>query len=109
MAQHTIINMTCDLGHRGQPTEATFSHEIVVDGKPFRVDVCDTHNEAFDREVGKYCVTPLPKAPFARRRVPLYPKEQVQAARAWAQANGYEVSDRGRVPYAVMEAYSASN
>ncbi|WP_043650943.1 histone-like nucleoid-structuring protein Lsr2 [Cellulosimicrobium cellulans] len=29
------------------------------------------------------------------------------AVRAWARENGYEVSDRGRIPGAVIEAYAA--
>jgi len=29
--------------------------------------------------------------------------------RAWARANGYEVSDRGRVPGAVLDAYHAAH
>ena len=29
--------------------------------------------------------------------------------RDWARANGYEVSDRGRIPGNVMEAYEAAN
>jgi len=29
--------------------------------------------------------------------------------RAWAAANGYEVSERGRVPAAVLEAYDAAH
>ena len=31
------------------------------------------------------------------------------AIREWARANGYEVSDRGRVPGAVVAAYEAAN
>lgn len=31
------------------------------------------------------------------------------AIRAWARENGYELSDRGRVPNAVMEAYEAAH
>ncbi|GAA2007611.1 histone-like nucleoid-structuring protein Lsr2 [Microbacterium ulmi] len=29
--------------------------------------------------------------------------------RAWAKANGYTISDRGRVPASVLEAYEAAN
>ncbi|CDR02336.1 Lsr2-like protein [Streptomyces iranensis] len=29
--------------------------------------------------------------------------------RAWAKENGYEVSDRGRVPATVREAYAKAN
>ncbi|MCL2780308.1 MAG: Lsr2 family protein [Actinomycetia bacterium] len=36
-------------------------------------------------------------------------REQVQAIREWARKNGYKVSDRGRVPATVMEAYHAAH
>jgi hypothetical protein len=36
-------------------------------------------------------------------------REQTQAIRDWARKNGYQVSDRGRVPATVLEAYNAAN
>ncbi|WP_442973052.1 Lsr2 family DNA-binding protein [Rhodococcus sp. NBC_00294] len=35
--------------------------------------------------------------------------EQTRAIREWANANGYEVSDRGRIPAAVVEAFDAAH
>lgn len=35
-------------------------------------------------------------------------KAELQAMREWAKANGYEVSDRGRVSQTIQEAYRAS-
>ena len=34
-------------------------------------------------------------------------REQTQAVREWGRANGYEVSDRGRIPAALLEAYNS--
>ncbi|MBQ9918656.1 MAG: Lsr2 family protein, partial [Microbacterium sp.] len=31
------------------------------------------------------------------------------AVREWARANGHTVSDRGRIPASVLEAYGAAN
>lgn len=36
-------------------------------------------------------------------------REQTQAIREWARGQGYEVSDRGRIPGAVLEAYNAAH
>ena len=36
-------------------------------------------------------------------------KEQTQAIRAWAKKNGHDVSDRGRIPTAVVEAFEAAH
>lgn len=34
--------------------------------------------------------------------------EELQIIREWARANGYEVSDRGRIPNAVMDEYESA-
>lgn len=36
-------------------------------------------------------------------------KRDLSAVRSWARENGHEVSDRGRVPASVLEAYDAAN
>lgn len=36
-------------------------------------------------------------------------REQIQAVREWARRNGHKVSDRGRVPASVLEAYNAAH
>ncbi|MGQ0846510.1 MAG: histone-like nucleoid-structuring protein Lsr2 [Sporichthyaceae bacterium] len=35
-------------------------------------------------------------------------REQRRAIREWAQSNGYDLGDRGRIPVHVVEAYNAS-
>ena len=36
-------------------------------------------------------------------------REQVQAIREWAKAEGYEVSGRGRISRAIQEAFDAAH
>ncbi|HAM13781.1 MAG TPA: hypothetical protein DCO91_10820, partial [Microbacterium sp.] len=36
-------------------------------------------------------------------------QQDYSAVRAWAKENGYSVSERGRVPASVLEAYNAAN
>jgi hypothetical protein len=36
-------------------------------------------------------------------------KEQTQAIRQWARANGHQVSDRGRISAAIQEAFGAAH
>lgn len=37
------------------------------------------------------------------------PREVTQAIRAWANANGHEVAERGRIPVSVLEAYDEAH
>ena len=48
-------------------------------------------------------------APAGRKPVARSSKGGLAEIRDWARANGYEVSDRGRIPGNVMEAYEAAN
>jgi hypothetical protein len=36
-------------------------------------------------------------------------REQTQAIREWARANGYDVKDRGRIPAEIVDAYNSAN
>ena len=36
-------------------------------------------------------------------------RQDTTAVRAWARQNGHELSERGRIPTAVVEAYGAAN
>jgi hypothetical protein len=36
-------------------------------------------------------------------------REQTQAIRAWARKSGHQVSERGRIPAGVLDAYNASH
>jgi hypothetical protein len=36
-------------------------------------------------------------------------REETAAIRGWARENGHQVSDRGRIPKSVIEAYQAAN
>jgi hypothetical protein len=36
-------------------------------------------------------------------------REQTKAIRDWARQNGYELSDRGRIPATVIEAFEAAH
>lgn len=36
-------------------------------------------------------------------------REQTQAVREWARKNGHKVSERGRIPGSILEAYNSAN
>ena len=48
-----------------------------------------------------------PRAVVGRTRS--RPRSDIKEIREWAQANGYKVTDRGRIPVLVMEAYEAKH
>ena len=57
-----------------------------------------------------------PRPRPARRPRPVRPRgacasdrEQTQAIREWARNNGHKVTERGRIPATIVEAYNSAN
>lgn len=86
---------------------------FAFEGKEYSIDLSDENAEAFREAVAPYIqagqrVTGS-KAKTARKATDKTTSGNTKAAREWARANGYEVSDRGRIPADVMAAYATAN
>jgi hypothetical protein len=132
MAKTLIVKITCDrckAEGAGDEIAGEESVSFSYDGYSYGMDLCVKHAEVFhntiqelialatERErlgatsrrgrpaaspIASTAAAPQGKAP-ARRD-----KEQLQAIRDWANANGYKVSNRGRIPAEVEAGYQAS-
>ncbi len=117
MAQREVISLVDDL----DGTDATETVEFGLDGVQYQIDLSD-ENAAELRDALAQYVEYARKVGGGRRRlvgpktrpgltpvqrpVSVRPdKEQNQAIRAWARKKGFVVSDRGRIPVGVVEAY----
>jgi nucleoid-associated protein YejK len=104
MAQKVEITLVDDI----DGSEATQTVLFALDGKTYEIDLSDANAEKLrdvlapyvggGRKVGGGRAT-------VRRMGTGKPKDDSQAIREWARENGYEVSDRGRVPASLREAY----
>lgn len=116
MARKTKVITVCDR-HRGD-VDAVGTIEIVIDGDRRKVDLCAEHLSEFRKMARPWVSGPSGRAPKSagRSRAKTPPTrarrrrggDDLGAIRDWARANGYEVSDRGRLPSAVREAYAAA-
>jgi hypothetical protein len=118
MATETIIQYTDDI----DGSEATETISFAFRGIQYEIDLGEKNSAAFDKALSKFVNNARPAGveseprPKARRssgtRQPK--KSAVKAAatagsvREWAQANGYAVGNRGRIPAAAREAYEAA-
>jgi hypothetical protein len=96
------------------------AHETVefgIDGKTYEIDL-SKDNASKLREALADFVAAARKAGGRRRgggasaapaRRPSIDREQNQAIRDWARKRGMKVSDRGRIPAEVLEAYHQEN
>lgn len=109
MAQHFQTRYIDDLdGTDLGETANTLS--FAFDGKEYTIDLSDGNAETFRQVIAPYIeagrrVTGTRTKTTRARSV----GSNIKAVREWARANGYEVSDRGRIPTDVMDAYTASN
>jgi hypothetical protein len=86
-----------------------------LDGSAYEIDLTDENAAALREAFGRYIDAARPisrgtasttASPRKRRRTG---QQDYSAIRAWAKENGYQVSERGRVPANVLEAYDAAN
>ena len=110
MAQQFQVRYIDDLdGTDLGETSNTIS--FAFEGKEYSIDLSDDNAEAFRQAIAPYIeaghrVTGS-KAKAARRTAA--PSGNTKAIREWARNNGYDVSDRGRIPADVADAYAATN
>jgi|tagenome__1003787_1003787.scaffolds.fasta_scaffold20350591_2 hypothetical protein len=109
MAKITNITLVDDLdGGRADETVA-----FTLDGKEFEIDLSATHaselREAFAPFVGAARRSSSGSGRRNYARVPSSSgktREENAAIREWAVSAGFQVSERGRIPSNVLEAYA---
>jgi len=111
VAQKVSVTYACDYDQReiqrGQHRLRRFS----IDGRDYEIDLCLKHSERFDEAIGRFTVhARKASAPVVRttRRTAAHRKHSAQV-RAWAKANGFAVSERGRIPADVVGKYEATH
>jgi hypothetical protein len=106
----------CDL-HDGE-VEGTETISFALDGSSYEIDVCDAHasqlRDSFasyvgaGRRAGRSAGVPAQRRGRGGARS-AGDKSKVADIRDWARKNGHQVSERGRIPKSVVEAYHAAN
>lgn len=112
MAQHFQVKYVDDLDGTdlgGAANTISFAFE----GKEYSIDLSDDNAETFREAIAPYIeaghrVTGR-STKAARKTTAKTSSAHTKAVREWARANGYDVSDRGRIPADVMTAYAAGN
>lgn len=121
MAQKTVVQLIDDLdGTSGDDIETV---TFALDGVTYEIDLAQDNairlrtsiatfvsaatrtGGRLKRGLGTATGTASPDAPASASG---RDKEQTRAIREWARTNGHDVSDRGRIPITVIEAYQAS-
>jgi hypothetical protein len=117
MAKQTTVRFIDDL----DGSEASGTFDFSLEGRNYQIDLSD-ENAAKLREALTPFIDAARKADGrsggrgrSQRQSALTEKparssrEETQAIREWARQNGHQVSDRGRIPKSVLEAYQAAS
>lgn len=111
MAKTTVTHITDDLDGSKDATEVAFSFE----GVDYTIDLSKKNAAAMARALKPYldAATKVGGRGTRSRRAnssrAVAPRRDLAAVREWARGQGFEVSDRGRVPAAVVEQYDAAH
>jgi hypothetical protein len=111
MAQRTVVLLIDDL--TGEESEDVTNVTFSFSGSEYEIDLNDENYERFKKALAPY----MEKGRRVRRSRKAAASssgsrssgQDTAAIRAWAKENGYEVSERGRVPQEIKEAYEKSH
>jgi hypothetical protein len=117
VAQKVTVSLIDDLD--GDKADETV--EFGLDGKSYEIDLSTGNADKLRDALASYVAAA--RRPGGRRRSgggaaaaataaarrPSVDREQNQAIRDWARKRGMKVSDRGRIPADVLEAYHQEN
>ncbi len=108
MAKRTITVLQDDL----DGSDATETVSFAVDGVSYEIDL-NADNSARLRDDFAVWTAHATRVGGRRRTSGAssssVAKEDLDATRTWARANGYEVADRGRISAKVKEAYAKAH
>lgn len=113
MSQKVIVQLLDDLDDQ-QLADETVSFGL--DGVTYEIDLTDAHARELREVMSRF--TQRGRRVGGRRRTSggggavgssAAHKERVRQIREWGRANGYKVSDRGRVPQSLEQAYESTH
>jgi hypothetical protein len=112
MVQKTVVTVVCDLPHDGE-VEGNETVSFSVDGTAYEIDVCSAHAKEVHDVFGGYMEHARRAVGGARRRTGKARsgpgRERSSEIRQWARERGDKVSERGRIPASIIQAYDASH
>jgi hypothetical protein len=116
MAKTTRVVLTCDL--HGDGTEAVTTIRMDNGGARYELDLCQSHFDELTRAGRRLrprrrtggagaATKAANRTAAAKTRRRRGGARDTAAVREWARAHGHTVSERGRIPRHILEAFAA--
>lgn len=113
MAQKVFVEMVDDLD--GSVGEGVTTVGFALDGRSYEIDLNSGNAEKLRGELAQFIAAARRQRPGRTAARPQSStttdpaaRERAHAIREWAREAGHEVSERGRIPAVVVEAYEAA-
>lgn len=103
MARKTQVLLVDDIDGTDASNTVTFG----LDGVSYEIDLNDENAAQLRSDLEKW--TALARRTGGRAKRGAAPAGDAKKIREWASENGYEVSERGRIPAEIREAYAKAN
>ena len=109
MAKTTIIQITDDI----DGSKSAETYRFGWQGDEYEIDLSNANFKRFHKAIEPYLevATKVSRRSVSNRRTssPSSSRKDFSAIRTWARGQGLEVSDRGRIPRAIVEQYEAAH
>lgn len=105
MARKTQVLLVDDIDGSDASNTVTFG----LDGVSYEIDLNDDNAQQLRSELEKWTALARRTGGRAKRGTGASTGGDAAKIRQWATENGYEVSERGRIPSDVREAYIKAN
>ncbi|MBY6708086.1 Lsr2 family protein [Rhodococcus sp. BP-241] len=122
MAKRMIVELTDDIDGNGIAEGTGETIEFSVNGVDYSIDLKDKNASEFHRKLDYYIehaervggrkrrTTPSTEISAGTETAPARrDPAQTRAIREWANSNGHDVSDRGRIPASIIAAFDAAH
>lgn len=109
MAQQVIVQLVDDLD--GTQSDDISTVTFGLDGVAYEIDLSEANADNLRKSLGEFVAQARRTGGRIKRSAPAAADrhEQAQAIREWARRNGHEVSNRGRMPASLIEAFEAAH
>ncbi|AXQ64410.1 nucloid associated Lsr2-like [Gordonia phage Neville] len=107
-----VVRILDDFDGKVIENEEPVVMEFSVEGEHFSLDLRPSNVTRFEADMAKWTDKATKVGGRKRRRVSAAKgddKPDLNAIREWARGQGYNVSDKGRIPKDIMEAYELAD
>jgi len=108
VAQRTVITLVDDLDHKEIETDGQ-TIRFAYQGIQYEIDLSEKHAKKLDTALAPFVAAARRvDGRGARQSKAVLANVDPKSVRKWAEANGIEISPRGRIPANVLDQYRAA-